>query len=167
MNKKQIGIVITLLALIIVAGIAATKVQSPLYVNTDDSGTSAISLNDESKSQSTEDYFIETRLTREQSTQSTLQSLKDMVDDANAPEESRTTASEKYNEIAATNLNETKIEAQVKAKGYEDALCIINEEKASIILKSDEEITDKQAKEIQEIVMSVADIANVDIQVKE
>lgn len=166
MNKKQIGIVITLLALIIVAGIAATKLQSPLYVNNDDSGKSAISLiNDNSKSNSS--YFVEAKLTREQTREQTLLYLKSMTDDNNAPEDSRKAAGEKYNNIAAEKINEGKIESQIKAKGYEEALCFFEDSKVKIIVKSDKDLTDKEARQIKEIVMSVSKISNVEIECKQ
>lgn len=164
MNKKQIGIVITLLVLIIVAGIAATKFQAPLYVDTDDSGKSAISLNDE-KSAST--FFTEYRLTREQTRQESLQYLKTMADDKDAPADSRKAAGDKYTNIAAEKINEGKIEAQIKAKGFEDAICFFEDSKVKVIVKSSKDITDKQAKQIKDIVMGVSKISNVEIECKE
>ena len=46
MNKKQSGIIVTLVVLIVFAGYLATKVNGPLYVNDSDfsSEKSAISL---------------------------------------------------------------------------------------------------------------------------
>jgi len=164
MNKKQIGIVITLLALIIVAGIAATKFQSPLYVNTDDSGESAVSLNNDNTAST---YFAETRLTRDQTRSESLQYLKTMADDKNAPEASRKAAGEKYINMAAEKTNEGKIEAQVKAKGFDDAICFFEDNKAKVIVKSSKDITSKQAAQIKDIVMSVSKISNVEIERKQ
>ena len=47
MNKKQSGIIVTLVVLLVFAGYLATKVNGPLYVNDSDFSTdkSAISLN--------------------------------------------------------------------------------------------------------------------------
>lgn len=163
MNKKQIGIVITLLALIIVAGIAATKLQSPLYVNTDNSGESAFLNN----TAATSTYFAETKLTREQTREQTLQYLKTMTDDKNAPDESRKTAGEKYNNIAAEKTNEGKIEAQIKAKGFADAICFFEDNKVTVIVKSSKDLTDKEAKQIRDIVMNVSKISDVEIVCKE
>jgi len=161
MNKKQIGIVLTLLALIIVAGIAATKLQDPLYVNTNDSGESAVSLNTSSS------YFTETKLTREQTRESTLQYLKSMTDDKNAPDESRKAAGTKYTNIALEKTNEGKIEAQIKAKGFEDAICFFEDSKVKIIVKSSKDLTDKEARQIKDIVMSVSKISDVEIECKQ
>ena len=49
MNKKQGVIIVTLLALIICTGVLATKLNSPLYVNGADEG-STVSFNNTSKS---------------------------------------------------------------------------------------------------------------------
>jgi stage III sporulation protein AH len=162
MNKKQIGIVITLLALIVVAGIAATKLQSPLYVNTDSGET--ISLNN---TESASTYFAETKLTREQTREQTLQYLKTMTDDKNAPDESRKAAGAKYNNIASEKTNEGKIEAQVKAKGFADAICFFEDSKVKVIVKSSKDLTAKETAQIKDIVMNVSKISDVEIECKE
>ncbi len=48
MNKKQGVIIVTLLALIVCTGVLATKLNSPLYVNGADEG-STVSFNNTSK----------------------------------------------------------------------------------------------------------------------
>ena len=82
MNKKQSGIILTLVVLIVFAGYLATKVNGPLYVNDKDftNEKTAISLK-ETKSSST--FFEEAKLSKVAVTNRTLQTIKDLVDDDN------------------------------------------------------------------------------------
>ena len=61
------------------------------------------------------------------------------------------------------------IEQGIKNKGYEDSLCQISEDgrKASIIVKSENAITETQAAEIQEIVQNASGIKEVILEVKQ
>ena len=84
MNKKQSGIIVTLVVLIVFAGYLATKVNGPLYVN-DSNFTkekSAISLKESNSSSA---FFVESKLSREQENANTLQTIKTLMDDANTP----------------------------------------------------------------------------------
>lgn len=167
MNKKQSGIIVTLVVLIVFAGYLATKVNGPLYVNDGDFSTekSAISLK-ESKSSST--FFVEAKLTREQNNATTLQTIKSLIDDDNTPEEQKATASEQYLNIAMASQKEEDVELALKAKGFEEALCSIADNKVEILVKSDKkELTKEELLKIQDVVMSKTNIENIDVQIKE
>lgn len=165
MNKKQAFIIATLLVLIVCAGILATKVNSPLYVNGDLSGSkSDVASSAEKSNTSTSDYFAEARLSREQTNAKLLQNLKTLIDDQNAGKEARETASRKYNTITLNYQSETKVESALKAKQYDDSVCTINDDKVNIIVRSKDKLTDKQAKQIKDIVMGITKIKNVEIE---
>src|SRR3712207_7627117 len=70
MNKKQGVIIVTLLALIICAGILATRLNSNLdYVAENDikNGKTTISFNDSTKKNSKNNYFEESQMIRDNS----------------------------------------------------------------------------------------------------
>ncbi|MCI1943750.1 SpoIIIAH-like family protein [Clostridium luticellarii] len=175
MNKKQAVIIVTLLALIICVGVVATKLNSPInYVNGVDNGNgkSTISLNDNTTNKATQtqaksQFFEETRLTRDQKNAETLQTLKSLIDDTNASQENRAEAEKKYTQLAMATNYEMKIENTLKSKGYEDAICSIENEKARVIIKGKDKLTDKDTRVIKDIVMSVSQIQDVEIQVKQ
>lgn len=161
MNKKQAIIIVTLLVLIVCAGVVAAKMNdNTLYGNSSDisNGKSAISSLNNSDKKSTTDYFSEQKLQRDTENTKTLQTLKSIIDDPNSTKENKLTAGQKYNQITEENFNEGKIESILKSKGYTDVVCIINDNKAKVIVKTKTQITQKQAKEISEVVNTVANI---------
>lgn len=169
MNKKQAAIIVTLLVLIICAGVLATVANNPLYVNSNNSNAgkkTAASVNSSKSKDTSSDYYTEQRLTREQDEQQTTQNLKSIMDDKNIAQDSRNSAAQKYTEVTTMALNEKKIESELKNKGYQDSLCYIDNNKAHIIVKSQDKLTDKQSKEISEIVMNVSKIKDVLLETK-
>ena len=167
MNKKQSGIIVTLVVLIVFAGYLATKVNGPLYVNDGDftKEKSAISLKE---SKSTSAFFVESKLSREQQNASTLQTIKTLMDDANTPKEQKASAADQYLSIATTTQNEQDIELAIKAQGYSDVLCSIADNKVEIYVKTDKkELTQEQLRGIQDVVMSKTKLENIEVKIKE
>lgn len=180
MNKKQAVIIVTLLALIVCVGVVATKLNSPInYVNGVDngSGKSAVSFNS-SDNKSSQDkstqakseqsqFFEEARLTRDQKNSETLQTLKSLIDDKNVSDQNRADAEKRYTALAMNTNYELKIENVLKSKGYEDVICSIEDNKARIIVKDKNKLGDKDARQIKDVVMSISNIQEVEIEVKQ
>jgi stage III sporulation protein AH len=157
MNKKQAFIIATLLVLIVCAGILATQVNNPLYVD----GTE-ISQTDAKKGDATE-FFTEQRLNRENNNAKNIPTYKTLIDDPASAKETKETMKKKLNELTTNTENEQKIEQQLKGKGYEDSFCQIGEEKVTIYVKAKENLTEKQTKEIKNIVVGFTSIKDVEI----
>ncbi|AZV56109.1 SpoIIIAH-like family protein [Clostridium sp. AWRP] len=185
MNKKQAVIIVTLLALIVCVGVVATKLNSPInYVNGVDngSGKSAVSFNSsdnkssqdkstqakstQSKSEQSQ-FFEETRLTRDQKNAETLQTLKSLIDDKNVSNQNRSDAEKKYTALAMNTNYELKIENTLKSKGYKDVICSIENNKARVIVKGKNKLEDKDTRQIKDVVMSISNIQEVEIEVKQ
>lgn len=167
MNKKQSGIIVTLLVLIVVAGYLATQVNGPLYVNDTDftNEKSAISLK-ESKSSST--FFTEAKLSKVQESARSLQTIKALMDDANTPEEQKKTAADQYLSIATAAKSEAAIELAIKAQGYEEAICSITDDKVEILVKTDKKaLSEEELRSIQDVVMSKTKSENIVVSIKE
>lgn len=167
MNKKQSGIILTLVVLIVFAGYLATKVNGPLYVNDKDftNEKTAISLK-ETNSSST--FFEEAKLSKVAVTNRTLQSIKDLVDDDNTPKEQKEKAANEYLSISVAAQNESDIELALKAQGYEEALCSINADLVEILVKTDKtELSKEELRKIQDAVMSKVKLEKIDIKIQE
>jgi stage III sporulation protein AH len=167
MNKKQSGIIVTLVVLIVFAGYLATKVNGPLYVNDGDfnSGKSAASIK---TNKSSSVFFEEGRLLRNQENQRTLQTIKALMDDANTPKEQKKTAADQYLNISLATQKESDVEIALKAQGFEEALCSIVDDKVEIYVKTDKkELSQEQLRSIQEVVMSKTKLENIDVKIKE
>lgn len=168
MNKKQGAIIVVLLALIICAGVMATKLNNdPLYVGDQAIGqedTVQVTQNDSSTSVN---YFAEQKLIRDNKQTSTLQTLKALIDDENTSEETREETSEKYTELTLASHNESNIEMVLKSQGFEESLCFVEPNKVRVVVKSSEALTEKQLKQIQQVVMEVTKIVDVEISNRE
>ncbi|GAA0723769.1 SpoIIIAH-like family protein [Clostridium malenominatum] len=163
MNKKQAAIILTLLALIVSMGLLATRLNNPLYVQ----GTgekSAISLKGNEKTSSNSNYFVEAKMARDNRNAQALQGLKTIMEDKNISQQQRDKTAEQYVALTMATTHENKVELNLQAKGYEDVVCLANEDKVTVTVKVKEKLTDKQTKEIQSVVMSETKIKNVEIQ---
>ncbi len=169
MNKKQAVIIVALLTLIVCAGVLATKLNTPLYVNGGDnsSGKSTVSFNSSDKKSSKSQFFDEAKLTRDQKNAQTLQTLKTFIDDKNVSKENRDEAAKKYTDLAMNTNYESKIETTLKSKGYEDVICSIEDNKVRVVVKGKDKLTDKDARDIKNVVMGIAKIQEVEIDVKQ
>lgn len=160
MNKKQAFIIATLLVLIVCAGILATKVNSPLYVD-----STEIQKTDASASKS--DFFTEQKLKREQKYAQDVPTYKTIIDDSNAAKETKEAMAKKLQELTTNNTNEQKIETALKGKGFEESFCQISEDKVTVYVKSSEKLTDKQTKDIKNVVLGITKIKDVEIALKQ
>jgi len=167
MNKKQAAIIVTLLALIVCAGILATKASTdnPFYVNTGDMGKNASSVTNSDKTAIS--TFSELRLVREKNESSVILGLRSIVDDKNTPTDGKNDATKKMTSITTAKHFEARIEEQLKVGGFGDVFCYIDDTKAKVIVSSKEKLTDKQTKQINSVVMDVAKIRQVTIEVKQ
>lgn len=170
MNKKQGVIIVVLLALIVCAGILATKLNTDLdYVAGNDmpNGKSTISFNDSTKKNTGSNFFQENQIIRDNNASQALQNLKALIDDEHTSKEQRADLSKKYTNLALATSNQSQIETLLKSKGYEDVLCYVQDSKVTIIVKSSQKLTDAQQKQIQDVVMDVTHIKDVEIQLKQ
>lgn len=166
MNKKQGVIIVTLLVLIICAGVLATKVNSPLYVNGTEmgKGEDAMSIKQDSKKTGS-DYFAEAKMARNQENSEAIETLKSIIDEKNVSQASKDKAANQSTKIVTNQLNEKKIESALQGKGYENSVCRIDENgKARITVKVKENLNDKQAREIKSTAMSIVKVAGVEIE---
>ncbi len=174
MTKKQCGIIFTLLALILCVGMLAAKLNNGgLNDPTDLSQVlSSENISKEEKGEAAEtsakaaNYFYDSRSEREQQDSSTIQSLKAIISDANTSQDKKDEATQKLTEKTMMKDNEGRIELSIKNKGYEDALCMLEDNKATVIIKSEKAISEKDSIAIQEIVQNVSDIKDVIIEVQ-
>lgn len=162
MNRRQTGIIASLVVLIVFCGYLALKLNNPVYEVAKDGETKqTVSLNENSES-----FFVEAKLAREQNNAKTYQKLQDRIDDENAPAEERAKASTEYRELALTTEKEVDIETKLKGKGFQDVVCYIDGNKVKVFVKTDKDLTEEQSKEIKDEVLSSTKIKDVEITVK-
>ncbi|GFZ30465.1 stage III sporulation protein AH [Clostridium zeae] len=167
MNRKQAGIILTLLALIVCAGILAARVNGQVDDGTGSNLTSLPFTNTDKQTSNTKDYFYESRNDREQQDSQTMQNLKSIIEDKNTSANQKTEAQKELTALTMARDYETRIELSVKGKGFDDALCLIEGNKARVIVKSKDSLNEKQSIQIQESVASVSKIKDVVIEAKQ
>lgn len=165
MNKKQLAIIVTLLVLIVCAGVLAAQLNNTLTISDSDisNGTSTISLNNTSKTTDT-DYFTEAKLNREQQDNTTLDNLKAIKDDQDMTTDSRNSAATEYQRISVEKMNIINAETQIKALGFSDAICFNNDDKIKVVVKSSEKLNEKVVTQISAIIMDVFKTKDVAIE---
>lgn len=176
MSKKQFGIIFTLLALIVCVGILATKVNSTLSSVPGDL-SDAVSFNSEGEDASnaegeeaetteSKDFFYDSRSEREQANASTVQNLKNIIEDKNTDKAQKEKATTELTTVTKNKENENKIELGVKSLGFDDALCYIEGDKVRVVVKVKEPLSEKQSVQIQEIARNTSKLKDVIIKEK-
>ena len=167
MNKKQAVIILTLLVLIICVGALATKMNSPLYVDVNDTTSTTPSTNTAQKATNS-DYFAETKLSKTTARNQAITTLKQIADDKTVAQASRDKAVSQATEYANNAVTESKIEAELKGKGYADVICWIDADpRVRVILKSKDKLSDQQMRGISDVAISLSHIKTVKIDVKQ
>ena len=154
----------SLLVLIVIAGVLATRVQGPLYFPTDETASSE---DVEKSSESGDEYFSQAKLNKTSQSEDTLKNLRTIIEDESLPEDSRKEAKDQYVSVNLNAQNETKIEEDLKGKGFEDAVVTIGNDKASVIVKSEKELTDEENRMIQKSIITIANIKDFEITYKQ
>ncbi|MGL5067009.1 MAG: SpoIIIAH-like family protein [Sarcina sp.] len=167
MNSKQAMIIVTLMVLILGVGTLAHNVNSRLS-----DGDLALTMKEQGEVANKEgttantDYFYETRSIREQEDDKTIQTLKAIVADKNTSKEQKDSATEKLSDKTTNRDLESRIELNIKSKGYKDAICFLDSDKARVVVAQAEALTTEQATEIQDIVKNVSKVYDVQIEAK-
>ena len=171
MTKKQFGIIFTLMALIVCVGVLSmklnengyndpTSLEAVLKQNTDNTKTDSAT----EETLSTTEYFYSMRLTKEQQDEKYVDDMKAITEDANASQESKDIANNALVEKAKMNDQESRVESEIRNKGYEDALCMINENKTvKVYVKVDDVLTEENSASIKKVVEDITTLNDVDI----
>ena len=171
MTKKQCGIIFTLLALILCVGMLAAKLNNGgLNDPTDLSqvlSTETEKINEEdTEALNQQNYFYDARSERDQQDSSTIQKLNSIISDANTSKEEKAAANKELLQKTMVKDYESRIELGIKNKGYEDALCRLDSNKATVIVRSPAGLQESETVAIQEIVQDVSKIKDVIIEVQ-
>ena len=105
-----------------------------------------------------DDYFIEARLTKKQSRDEAVDTLKNILQDTAVTEDEKNEAIATAATLSGAIDIENNIENLIKAKGFKDCIAFIDGDKASIVVKS-EGLLNTEAAQIKDIVVKESGIA--------
>lgn len=101
------------------------------------------------------DYFAQARLSRQTSRDEALSMLKETVSSESASEDAKKEASDKITDIAGDMVKEERVESQIKAKGYADAVVYISDDTISVVVAGpDGGLAASDAATISDIIVS-------------
>lgn len=107
-------------------------------------------------SESSKNYFVEYRLSRDKLRATLIDRLDEIVNNVNTNEKVREEAQREIMSIGNVSEKELQIEGLIKGKGYEDALVFLTEEDIKIVVSS-VELKEQDMVKILEIVKSETD----------
>ena len=162
-KKKQLVVA----ALAVIVGTAG-------YLNSNDADTptdakymgEAQLVNSESTEASQSDFFAQARIDREAGRSRSIETFNAVLDNENAGIEAKASAEQGVLELAQNTETETAIENLLRAKGFADAVCYINNGMANVVVKTDM-LDSTGAAQISEIVTGQSGIPQEKIKIME
>ena len=173
MTKKQFGIIFTLMALIVCVGVLSmklnenglndpTSLEAVLKQETSNKSNGSDASTEETLS--TTEYFYSMRLTKEQQDEKYIDDMKAITEDANASQESKDIANNALVEKAKMQDQESRVESEIRNKGYEDALCMINDNKTvKVYVKVEDVLSEENSAVIKKVVEDITTLTDIDI----
>ena len=119
-----------------------------------------------SESTEAEDFFTQARIDREAGRSRSIETFNSIISNEAADEEAKETAQQGVLNLAQNTETETAVENLLKARGFDDAVCYINNGMANVVVKTDALDSAGVAK-ISEIVTEQSGIAAEKIKIME
>ena len=115
---------------------------------------------------STEEYFASARLARDKARDEAVETISSILDDETLSEVDKKEANAKA--LAMTDMieAESRMENLIKAKGFTDCMVYLSETGANVVVKS-EGLTQSQATQIKNIVVSEGSVKGENISITE
>ena len=83
-----------------------------------------------------EDFFSKARIDREAGRSRAVETFNSIISNENADEASKTSAQQGMLELAQNTETETAVENLLRAKGFDDAVCYINNGMANVVVRA-------------------------------
>lgn len=152
--RRQTIVIAVLIVLIAVAGFYAKRFNDTVK-------------DASSKSKTSSNFFTESKMARDNQASVKKQELEAIVNNENSSAEAKNAASAELMALADRQDKQSSIESLIKEKGFEDAVCIIDDKGIEVSIKHSEAVTKEQANQIKEIVVKKTSIAPSSITVKQ
>lgn len=111
-------------------------------------------------------YFYSARLERESGRSKSIETFNSIINNTNTDQVSKESAQQGILDLANNTEIETIIENLIKARGFDDAVCYINNSQANVVVKA-ENLDEAQVALITEIVTEQTSIPSEKIKVVE
>ena len=129
-------------------------------------GEAKLVSNMDEEQDTSDDFFATARLERESGRSKSIETFNSIINNENADAGSKQSAQEGILELADNTETESAIENLIKARGFLDAVCYINNGQANVVVKA-ESLDEAQVAVISEIVTEQTSIPTEKIKVVE
>ena len=167
-KRKQL--VVAVLAVIVgVAGYLNISREQTVTTEGGDLEASSVGYLGEAQlvdSESVADFFAQARIDREAGRSKSIETFNSLISNEDTDPETKETAQQGVLTLAQNTETETAIENLIRAKGFEDAVCYINNGTANVVVKA-ESIDSSDAAIISEIVSEQSGIPSEKIKIVE
>ena len=113
-----------------------------------------------------EAYFAEAKLSRTKARDEAADALKYMLEDANLTTDQMTQLTMDAASIAKSIETEGKIENLIKAKGFEECMVYLEEDKIDVLVKCSG-MTDSEAAQIKDVILGEVEVPDKNISIIE
>lgn len=116
------------------------------------------------KQQTKDNFFIQSRISRDQNASKIFPTYKTIIDDKNTSPEARAAIEKKFQE-SANNLNmEQKLETLLKGKSFDDSFVQLLNGRAVVFVKDNSKsLEPNRLKDVQDTVFELTNIKDVEI----
>ncbi|MBQ8807845.1 MAG: SpoIIIAH-like family protein [Clostridia bacterium] len=129
-------------------------------------GSGEVSQVDEGALETQSNFFAQARLDREAGRSRSIETFNSIISNESAAPEAKASAQQGVLELAQNTETETAVENLLREKGFEDAVCYINNGMANVVVKT-ELLDSAGAAKISEIVMQQSGIPQEKIKIME
>lgn len=110
------------------------------------------------------DFFAEFRMERERTRSALLERLREVMEGEAADPEARRLASLQYLRAGETQALESRAEAMLKARGFDDGIVSLGEGNAQVVLRT-AHLTQQQYLQVVDMISKVAGLRGASVQV--
>ena len=157
-TRRQTMIIAVLIVLIAIAGVFAKRFN--------ESAKDTNALNTEANHTGKSMALQELRITHQNERNALMQNYEAVSKDDKQTEQARNEASKKYMELASMGSKENEVETKLKEMGFEDVLCIINDNGVEVYIKGDQASISDQGAEIMDAVVKTTKFLPRNVSIK-
>ena len=134
----------------------------------DSSQDTASDASADTEAVSAQDYFAQSRLSREKARDEAISILKDTLGDEATDEKGKELASTQISQLAEDSVTEARIESLIKAKGYSEAVVFLGSDSENVIVAPPQAgFTETDASKIRDIVVAETSLSASQIKIVE
>ena len=165
MTRKQGGIIFTLMALIVCVGVLSARLNKDGLTDPMDlsSVLSQQSDSDAEEAMSTQEFFYGKRLEKEQNDQQFIEEMRGLSENPETSEEQKQKANDAIMKKTELKAQEGQVELDIRNKGYEDVLCMVNDNNVKVYVKIKEDLTIEEAASIKKTVEDITTMNDISI----